>query len=621
MAFHLTLPNLFRLAVIGSCLGLFGTNRYTAVAQTPSNSPVPLTPAFLAEGNQVLLNGRPQAMAWAQWQDPNGQPVLGVSDAGLINRLGLELSDSEDPKLQPVFWFSSQEIRLATRFHPSGEYRYLDIRDLSQQGKWQTQIQGNTLQINTEAAQIQELRLGKQAWGMRLVIDLSRPTPWFISRLTNSRNGVSPREFAITVDATVNPDAGRLTPPAGSAIQAVSVAPENGRTVIRATLAGSLRPQVTMLSNPSRLIVDLRPDAPVGRNIVWAPGLRWREQTLALGRRQFPVSWLEINPRHAGVRLQPIWGDGSTLTGIQPLPQIAQRWQAAAAINGGFFNRERQLPLGAIRRDGQWISGPILNRGVIAWNDQGGFRVGRLSLQHSVVAGGQRLPINDLDSGYMQAGIARYTRAWGSTYTPLSGNETVATITNNRVANIQTANGPVAIPNDGFLLVARKTSLTNLAEGASVQVQMQTNPAELESYPNILGAGPLLVSSGQIVLNAAAEQFGSGLDAQLAPRSAIGQTADGKVFLATTHNRVGGAGPSLPEWAQLMRNMGAVDALNLDGGSSSSLYLGGRLVDRHSVTTARVHNAIGVFIQPQAIQPQATKLQPLTPETVLPAAP
>jgi hypothetical protein len=373
-----------------------------------------------------------------------------------------------------------------------------------------------------------------------------------------------------------------------------------------------------MLSNPSRLIIDLRPDVPVGRNIAWAPGLRWREQTLALGGRQFPISWLEITPRQAGVRLQPIWGDGSTLTGIQPLPQIAQRWQAAAAINGGFFNRERQLPLGAIRRDGQWISGPILNRGVIAWNDQGGFRVGRLSLQHSLVAGGQRLPINDLDSGYVQAGIARYTRAWGSAYTPLSGNEIVATITNNRVANIQTANSPVAIPTDGFLLVARRTNLAGLSEGMPVQVQMQTNPADLEGYPNILGAGPLLVASGQIVLNAAAEQFGAGLDAQLAPRSAIGQTADGRIFLATTHNRVGGAGPSLPEWAQLMRNLGAVDALNLDGGSSSSLYLGGRLVDRHSVTTARVHNAIGVFIQPQAIQPQATKSQPLTPESVLP---
>jgi len=44
--------------------------------------------------------------------------------------------------------------------------------------------------------------------------------------------------------------------------------------------------------------------------------------------------------------------------------------------------------------------------------------------------------------------------------------------------------------------------------------------------------------------------------------------------------------------------MGAVEALNLDGGSSTSLYLGGSLLDRPPSTAARVHNAIGIFIQP-----------------------
>jgi hypothetical protein len=606
--------HLSRFLVIGSCLGLVGARHLIAIAQTP----VPPNPnLLLAQGGQVLLNGRPQTMAWAQWQTVQGQTVLGISDAGLINRLGVELADSEDPQTQPVFWFSGQEMRLPTRLGPTGEYRYLDIRDLSQQGNWQVQPQGNTLVINTPPSQISGMRLGRQPWGTRLVIELDRATPWFVSRLTNSRNGITPREFALTLDATVNPSVVSGIAPT------FSVAAEGGRTVIRATLAGSLRPQVTMLSNPSRLIVDLRDDAPADRRIAWSAGLNWREQTIRLGSRQFPVSWLEINPRQSGVRLQPIWGDGRSLTGTQPLGQIAQNWQAAGAINGGFFNRDRQLPLGAIRREGQWISGPILNRGIIAWDNQGNFRVGRLSLRHEVVAGGQRWPIVDLDSGYLQPGVARYTRAWGSTYQPITSNETVAIVNQNQVQAIQVANSPISIPDNGFLLVARRTSLSGLAPGTPVQIQLQTLPTEFDNYPNILGAGPLLVAGGQIVLNPGAEQFGAGLDAQLAPRSGIGQTADGRVFLATTHNRVGGAGPSLPEWAQILRTMGAIDALNLDGGSSSTLYLGGRMVDRHSVTTARVHNGIGVFVQPQPIStlgagvPEAL---PPTPPAVAPAA-
>ena len=70
-------------------------------------------------------------------------------------------------------------------------------------------------------------------------------------------------------------------------------------------------------------------------------------------------------------------------------------------------------------------------------------------------------------------------------------------------------------------------------------------------------------------------------------------------MIAAIHNRVGGAGPTLSETAQLVQQMGAIDALNLDGGSSTTLYLGGQILDRPPQTAARVHNGIGVFIQPK----------------------
>ena len=41
--------------------------------------------------------------------------------------------------------------------------------------------------------------------------------------------------------------------------------------------------------------------------------------------------------------------------------------------------------------------------------------------------------------------------------------------------------------------------------------------------------------------------------------------------------------------------MGAVSALNLDGGSSTQVYLGGEIIDRSPATAARVNNGIGVF--------------------------
>jgi exopolysaccharide biosynthesis protein len=128
--------------------------------------------------------------------------------------------------------------------------------------------------------------------------------------------------------------------------------------------------------------------------------------------------------------------------------------------------------------------------------------------------------------------------------------------------------------------------------------QIQLSSADFAPYPHILGAGPLLIENNQIVLNAAGEQFNPTFVTQLADRSAIAQTADGSILLVATHNRIGGAGPSLAEWAALLQRMGAVNAVNLDGGSSTMLYLGGQLLDRHPVTATRVHNSIGVFLKP-----------------------
>jgi exopolysaccharide biosynthesis protein len=47
-----------------------------------------------------------------------------------------------------------------------------------------------------------------------------------------------------------------------------------------------------------------------------------------------------------------------------------------------------------------------------------------------------------------------------------------------------------------------------------------------------------------------------------------------------------------------MQQLGAIDALNLDGGSSTTLYLGGQILDRPPRTAARVHNGIGVLMTP-----------------------
>ena len=475
-----------------------------AIATPAASAPLPF-------GTQISLNGQPWAVAWSQWQvDATDKVYIGITDAGITQLLGVELLDSENVAKQPVKWLfqpTPTPLLLNTRLNRG--HRYLDVTELAQKAGWQLKILGNTLSINTPAAQAEAIYLHR--------------------------------------------------------------------------LLGSDRPTVE-------------------RNILWAPGLRWRQQYIDLGASHFPVVWLEIDLHTPGLVLKPIWSDPNTLIGTAPLIQIAESYGAAAAINGGFFNRHERLPLGAIRRDGKWRSSPILNRGAIAWNDLGQVKVGHLSLKETLTTFQDLLPILDLNSGYVQAGISRYTSDWGATYTPLNDSEIIVVVQNHQVT-AQLSGGVAgktafSIPSDGYLLVIRDDSAAanSLPIGTIVSLNRTTVPSDFADYPQILGAGPLLVQNHQIVLDAKAEKFSTAFIKETAPRSAIGTTTAGTLLMVAVHNRSGGVGPTLAEVAEILQQIGCIDALNLDGGSSTSLYLGGQLLDRLPSTAARIHNSIGVFV-------------------------
>ena len=80
--------------------------------------------------------------------------------------------------------------------------------------------------------------------------------------------------------------------------------------------------------------------------------------------------------------------------------------------------------------------------------------------------------------------------------------------------------------------------------------------------------GPALVINGQ----PAASRLGGGLN----PRTAIGQRADGAILLLVINGRsIDSLGATLDDLASIMLDHGAVNASNLDGGSSSLMIMEG----------------------------------------------
>ncbi|MDD2485820.1 MAG: phosphodiester glycosidase family protein [bacterium] len=113
-----------------------------------------------------------------------------------------------------------------------------------------------------------------------------------------------------------------------------------------------------------------------------------------------------------------------------------------------------------------------------------------------------------------------------------------------------------------------------------------------------LGAGPRLVEKGRIRIAAREEAFKDDIAVGRAPRTGLGLAADGTLFLVAVDGRQPSLsiGMTLEELAVLLLKQGAYDALNLDGGGSSSLYLEGKLLNNPSDGRERpVASALAVF--------------------------
>ncbi len=115
--------------------------------------------------------------------------------------------------------------------------------------------------------------------------------------------------------------------------------------------------------------------------------------------------------------------------------------------------------------------------------------------------------------------------------------------------------------------------------------------SELGDDPDgdVLQAGPMLVRDGRGLVSpgsdpegfsAGARQFDSDITAGRYPRAALG-AANGTLIAAVYDGRTDeDAGLTLDELAAAMIDLGASDAINLDGGGSASLVIGGRLRNR-----------------------------------------
>lgn len=312
-----------------------------------------------------------------------------------------------------------------------------------------------------------------------------------------------------------------------------------------------------------------------------APGL-WLRSV----QRQTPNGplrfWLvKANPKSFELGIEI--ADKSNAQKKRSVRNLAQQSGAVVAINGGFF-AYGGAAVGAVKSGGVWQRLPWKSRTALGWNTARDAQLlplsglcqlsirtedGKIRLQEAALNGftlpGQRVAIVD--------GFSVLTSQFDRKYTLKTGE---VAFTNGQVP---LQSGDIDLTTAAFWVVARGTAVQSLdmAVPPIFSYQVTTAP-DWGRFASILGAGPRLLQKGQINTTEVAEEFRPDVVAR-GPRTCVGWDAQRNWLLLVADGRsTASVGLSIPETAQLFQQLGATEAMNLDGGSSTQLVVSDKLV-------------------------------------------
>jgi hypothetical protein len=321
---------------------------------------------------------------------------------------------------------------------------------------------------------------------------------------------------------------------------------------------------------------------------------------------------------------------GDRVEGRHKTSEIAAARGAPAAVNAGYFVMVEEDgvpgdPAGILVIDGRLISEAIAGRAaLILERDPPRARVARIATR--LTLRGPGFGERDIDGINRAPGLVRncggrgdqpgdaplhditctdpdelilFDDAFGPRTPTGPGREAVLEASG-EIASVRERGGE--IPAGGRVLVATGGHAgwleSAVVPGARVEVAIEVTDgagAPLPASASVVNGGPQLVRAGTIEVTDELEGFDHPHDPEFHhhfaeghhPRTFAAITAAGHLLLVVADGRQPGhsVGLTFAETAELALSLGAVDAVNLDGGGSSAMAIGGALVNRPSDST------------------------------------
>jgi len=298
-----------------------------------------------------------------------------------------------------------------------------------------------------------------------------------------------------------------------------------------------------------------------------------------INSKPIKINIVEINTNvNPNLKIKPQIAS-TKLNSKSTVRKIANSSGAIVALNGGFFKPQTGVPLGALMIDGEILTGPIYNRvGIGIFENEGEtyFKMDNINFDMKATTKSGVIKIDNINQPRMLSSYnIIYTSIWGE-YCPVAkGNNQNLLIQGNKPVKVSA--NPIKIGKNDIILQADKETIRQIIKDKEIYISIKLQEG-FEQASHIIAAGPYLVKNSQIYVDVKTQKLNaiSGKN----PRSAIGFRDDMSLVLVTVDGREEtSVGMTLFELAKFMKNLGCTYAMNFDGGSSSSMYVKGSIVN------------------------------------------
>lgn len=360
-------------------------------------------------------------------------------------------------------------------------------------------------------------------------------------------------------------------------------------------------------------------------------GVEYAQVELRLGEDPVKINLLRLDLKR--VRLDVHHALDKAI-GLETTSSIAKRKGAVAAINAGFFRLDKS------EFAGDAASVLMIDGRLLSESSNGRIAIGIINgkKKTDVFFGNDVLKPMVTGSKYSVIGVDGVNRQLKGdekiVYTPEFGPSTLSAqntseliVRQGRIVEIS-QKGNSSIPKDGFVISTNGEFGDAWKVRSKVRLSMATTipmydlAADIEDERNgkekfltfgrevvfkledVTNGVPQLIKNRKIDITWEQEKASWAFVFNRHPRSAVAKMNDGKFLMITVDGREPGVsvGMTLQELAEYLLNLGAVDAMNLDGGGSTTMVLDGKVVNKPSDPTGerKIGDAIVVSLRKPA---------------------